>query len=169
MTSFQISQILQHSYKGRKNKSWITNHRPRTSPFSHSFMKGEYSLCLNCSCDWGTSGSLAYINARHMPLEKSWSREQEGGYWAPMTAITWWRRRLFPSTVLRSHSLRSSQPTSLPRFIPTEAIVTQFSPPTSPHPPNIAPCPRSYSGHSCPLETQCGTHCECQEIQTCSC
>ena len=60
-------------------------------------MKGEYSQCLNCTCDCVTSGSLAYINARHMPLEKSWSREQGGGYWALATPITWWRRWLSPS------------------------------------------------------------------------
>lgn len=86
----------------------------------------------------------------HEPGEKLEQRTRWGLLSSSNHNITL-QRKPPPSSVPWSHSPRISQVTSLPKFIPTNARVTQDSPPLSLHSLPATLCPSSYSCNNCSL------------------
>ena len=128
--SFQVprdhSMQLQSEDIGN-TKAWITSYSPRTSHFSHSFVKGEYILGLNYTCDCVPSEPLTCTNVKHTNLKRG-NGKQDGGHGAPATAITWhWSLFLH---YCPDPTASETQLPSLPKLTPTEARVTQESPPS---------------------------------------
>lgn len=148
-----------------KTKVWLAMVSLTASPFSRSFVKEEHLLCLNYTCDYVPSGPLTCTNAKHGNSRKD-GAEDKWGLQSSSNCNNLAESIPPPASVPWPHSLRNSQLTSLPRLIPTEARVTQDSPPSSVHLLPTAPCPSSYSYYNCPQGLKHGSHCECQETQT---